>query len=322
MALPNFIGIGAQKAGTTPLYFLLQQHPDIFLHPQKETHFFSRLYHNASAHFYEWSVFAGYRGQRAVGEISPEYMRTPGVARAIRAALGRVKIIICLREPLARAFSHYLHCLRSAEDNRSFFDACREDARLPLWSDSKDDLARAYVRGSWYPYQIEEWRREFGAENLFVCVLERDFADNSAKARLIRRLFAFLDVSSSGVAVNLDIPNTSGPAPKIIFVDHSMMAGSGREPIALEPGDIIVQAGNFRRLLRRPSPPFRSFFEKMARELTPHIAPEAERGLRQCYFADVAERVSELIREDLTAIWGKPTRIAAKPGRDTKEPAG
>src|SRR4051794_7359255 len=98
MALPNFLCIGAQKAGTTALFHMLRQHPEIFLHPQKETHFFSLYRNDVPEHAYEFGHFSGYRRQRLLGEISPEYMRVPGAAQSIRRVLGRIKIIVCLRE--------------------------------------------------------------------------------------------------------------------------------------------------------------------------------------------------------------------------------
>ena len=106
MAKPNFIGIGAEKSGTTALWFLLRQHEDIFLYERKETLYFSRSLQSTPPHHYEWTLFKNYAGQRAVGEISPEYMRAPGVAALVRQALGPIKIIVCLREPTWRAFSN------------------------------------------------------------------------------------------------------------------------------------------------------------------------------------------------------------------------
>src|SRR5204863_6796884 len=107
--------------------------------------------------------------QRAEGDWrdQPRIYPPPSVARKIRQLLGELKILICLREPLDRAFSHYHHALRTAEDNRSFYEACQSDAGLPLWCERHDDFRRAYVRGSWYAYQIEEWRQQFGHENRF-----------------------------------------------------------------------------------------------------------------------------------------------------------
>ena len=75
MALPNFIGIGAEKAGTTPLFFMIRQHPDIFMFEHKETHFFSRYQNVNSSQYYEFSLFKGYKGHKVIGEISPEYIR-------------------------------------------------------------------------------------------------------------------------------------------------------------------------------------------------------------------------------------------------------
>ena len=73
-----------------------------------------------------------------------------------------------------------------------------------------------------------------------------------------------------------------------------------------DPGDIIVQAGpTYSRIVRRPSPALRSFFEGMARDMTGQLSAEEKHSLRRTYFADVAERVSELIGEELTELWAR-----------------
>lgn len=310
MALPNFLGIGAQKAGTTTIHQLLRQHRDIYLHPQKETHFFYWSRHSPGAHRYEYSTFSDYGGQQLIGEISPEYMRVPGAARFVREKLGRIKIVVCLRQPTIRAFSHYLHCLRAAEDNRSFLAACRADAELPLWSDDDEHIAVAYVRGSRYVYQLQEWEREFGRENMFYCVLERDLLRNEAKIELLKRLFEFLGVTTREFRIRLDVPTSGAPAPTVTFAKENGFAGEAGKG-AFEAGDIIIRAGWFWRVVRRPSPDIRAFFETMAREMTPTLSEQAMLAVNQTYFADVAERVSEILREDITPFWSMPAVMPA-----------
>ena len=76
MVVPNFLCVGAQKAGTTTLYEILRQHPDIFL-PQKvkETKFFVFEEKYAKGlDFYSQEYFRDYKGQKAIGEVDPAMM--------------------------------------------------------------------------------------------------------------------------------------------------------------------------------------------------------------------------------------------------------
>jgi hypothetical protein len=83
--LPNFICVGAEKAGTTPLFRVLAQHRDVFMPRHKETHFFTHEWQWRSLAFYEAHHFRDCRQERAVGELTPDYMRDPEVpARCIR----------------------------------------------------------------------------------------------------------------------------------------------------------------------------------------------------------------------------------------------
>ena len=306
MAKPNFMCIGAEKAGTTALWFLVRQHPDVFVYERKETLYFSRTWQITPPQHYEFTLFKDYAGQRAIGEISPEYIRAPGAAASVRGALGPIKIIVCLREPTRRAFSHYLLCLRLAEEDRSFADACHWDAGLPPWSGSFLDFRRAYVRGSRYAYQLDSWRRNFGIENMFFCVLERDMKDAESTTNLLKRVFRFLEVSDTA-PIKLATPNTKGPAPRITFASS---AGSVDYPsdrrVRFEPGDIVFQTGNgaLDRVLRRPSPELKSFLSRMAGQMTSCLSLEDEKRFRTKYFASVSEETSAIIGEDLNEVWG------------------
>jgi len=196
--------------------------------------------------------------------------------------------------------------MRAAEDNRSFFEARRSDAELPLWSDRHEDICRAYVRGSWYAYQIEEWRREFSSDNLFFCILERDLANDRGKLELLQRLMGFLDLATTGVEFKLDVPNVSAPCPKVYFpTTHETVWSRGTGNVVIEPPDILIEYGKARRIVRRPSAELRSFFETMAHEMTPGLSAEARQFLRQKYFAQVGDQISDLVADDVNALWYK-----------------
>src|ERR1044071_2192855 len=98
--LPNFLGVGAQKAGTTTLYEILKQHPDIFLPKKiKETKFFvyEEKFQKGRA-WYEKEFFSEWNGEKAVGEIDPAMIFEEKSAQRIFDALGKnMKLIFIFR---------------------------------------------------------------------------------------------------------------------------------------------------------------------------------------------------------------------------------
>ena len=128
MTLPNFIVIGAAKAGTTALYWYLAEHPAIFMSPVKETNYFAYGLDDAgqlrfgdpdvhrfpvkSLAAYE-ALFAGAGDAVAIGEASTMYLECPQAAARIHDLLPATRIICGLREPVDRAYSDYLMYLRN-----------------------------------------------------------------------------------------------------------------------------------------------------------------------------------------------------------------
>src|SRR5437868_3900524 len=106
MALPNFLCVGAQKAGTTTLYEILKQHPDIFLPKKiKETKFFvyEEKFQRGKT-WYEKEFFSEVKNEKAFGEIDPAMMFEEKSAQRIFDTLGKdVKLIFVFRNPVARA---------------------------------------------------------------------------------------------------------------------------------------------------------------------------------------------------------------------------
>ena len=145
--LPNFFIAGAPKSGTTSLYHYLDQHPEIYVSPVKEPHYFSSeirldrlsdalqpgaaedagalkeyldgpmLEKRFGGPVAEWpdylKLFQRVNGQKAIGEASVCYLWSETAARNIRAAIPNARIILVLRNPVDMVFSMYLHTLRS-----------------------------------------------------------------------------------------------------------------------------------------------------------------------------------------------------------------
>ncbi len=139
MTLPNFIILGAAKAGTTAVYYYLMQHPQIHVTPLKETNFFAlegqplrfsgpgddeyvnRLSLTTLDAYQEQYRYA--QGKSAIGEASPLYLYHPRAPERIRHYVPDSKLIAFVRNPVDRAFSAFLHLVR---DKREPFTEFRQ----------------------------------------------------------------------------------------------------------------------------------------------------------------------------------------------------
>lgn len=140
MSRPNFFIVGAAKCGTTSLYHYLQQHPQVFMPHVKEPHHFSRLQPRPEAAAFYRSVddpaayerlFSGAATYAAIGEASTSYLTDPDAAARIRAFNPDSRIIVMLRDPVERAYSHYLNNVRDGLETADFATALRDEMAAP-----------------------------------------------------------------------------------------------------------------------------------------------------------------------------------------------
>lgn len=125
--LPTFIGIGAQRAGTTWAYNCLAEHPEVYMTQKKELHFFYVNY-GRGLEWYE-QQFAGAEAYRARGEITPDYLYHEEALRNIAKDVPGVKLFVVLRSPVDRAISQYaLH--KDKVDRRPFAEVATPDSEF------------------------------------------------------------------------------------------------------------------------------------------------------------------------------------------------
>lgn len=197
-SLPQFLGIGVQKGGTTTLQRLLEQHPGAFLPQTKELHFFTLHYALGEA-WYE-RQFADADADRLCGEITPYYIFHPEAPRRISTLLPDVKLIVLLRDPVERTLSQYFHSLRlglevlpleqalDAEPDRLMGAdqlLVRDDAR------HKSHQEHSYLSRSRYEQQLSRWQSHFGLDQLLVLRSEDLFV---TPHKLWPRLLDFLNL--------------------------------------------------------------------------------------------------------------------------------
>jgi len=179
MVLPNFMCIGAQKAGTTTLFDVLKNHPDVFLPASKEAH-----YYDIDDRYFKglqwWSetFFKNYNNQKAVGVITPEYLFYPDVPERIhRDFNNNMKFIVLLRDPVKRAYSHYLMTKSRGLESDSFQVAINKEAiRIKNGDDSFNHYS--YTSRSFYSEQVARYFKLFPVENFLFLIFEEDIVSN------------------------------------------------------------------------------------------------------------------------------------------------
>lgn len=158
MHLPNFIIGGAIKGGTTSLNYYLKQHPDVFMSPFKEPRYFAyepdnpdhlagRGLHFPIRTLEEYAaLFEGVTTEKAVGEASPHYLRSPQAPRLIQETIPDVRLIFSLRDPVKRAYSSYWHKVRIGIEERPVEDAFSENDQAVLHGLYGQLMAEWYAR--------------------------------------------------------------------------------------------------------------------------------------------------------------------------------
>jgi hypothetical protein len=208
--LPDYLIIGAQRAGTTSLHRYLVQHPGVgTMLRTKGVHFFDTGYGRGMAWYasrfptklYAWYVARRHRVELRTGEASPYYLFHPHVPHRVAEHLPRVKLIALLRDPVQRAYSHYQHEVARGFETLSFEQAIEaEPARLagetdrmlaePLYNSFAHQHHSYLARGR-YQEQLAVWRSLFGDRQLLVLSSERFFAEPE---RTLRQVLDFLDL--------------------------------------------------------------------------------------------------------------------------------
>ena len=189
--LPDFVIIGAQKAGTSSLYNYLIRHPDILKARRKEVEFFSINY-DLGEDWYRayFPVEARVRAMRTArrrpvvtGEASPYYLFHPLAPERCRRLLPDARLVVLLREPVERAFSHYRFELSRGRETLTFEEALdAEEARLAgeaatirSGGRGREHQYHSYVARGFYAEQLERWFACYPREQFLILRSEELF---------------------------------------------------------------------------------------------------------------------------------------------------
>ena len=305
--LPNFFLVGAAKAGTTSLYHYLKSHPQIYMSPIKEPCYFaldidpsnfapeyrydylenlheyisgemSEVIHIAYVRKYEdyIGLFRKVRDEKAIGEASVAYLCSDRAASEIKARIPDAKIIITLRNPIDRAFSHYQMDLKVGRVVRSFADELQDDLRKP---DKGWCRSRMYLEHGLYFESVKRFLDVFGAEQVRI-YFSQDLHHH--RARVLSDVYDFLEVDP-GLPPAADALFNGAKVPRYPRVNYWMYQQGlkRRSSFAL-----------MRRLRRRIAP--------MLYKRAPKLAA-SDRAMLSGFFRDDILKLQDLVGRDLSS---------------------
>jgi len=273
LLLPDFLIVGAMKGGTTSLGHYLDQHPHIFI--PKGAHFFDRDRNWQRGPSFYARHFGAATGEQCIGDKTPAYSfgprHRPPIPERIASVLPDAKIIWCLRNPVARAYSHYWHNRTHGLEGASFEEAL-----------AREDLAaakpgHAYRERGVYIKQIRAFLPFFPLQRMHILVSESLFADPRSTVRDVLR---FLNVDDT-----VEIPNLG----QVYNVAWKLIS----PPILAR---LVV------RVLRR-QPRLRRRIQNRFGSARPALKPETRRALAE-FYRPYNEELAELTGLDLTS-WQK-----------------
>lgn len=276
----DFLVIGGQRCGTTWMHYVLAQHPDIFVPGVKEVHFFNhRPNYELGLDWYE-QVMAPDKGQRLSGECTPNYFWNnllPGVERSsnliidiapkVRAVNPEAKLILLLRDPVARAISAWQHHIVMG--------------RLR----PKDGFRSAWTRFGiqsigMYADHLAHWRESFPESNFLILNFERDvLGDRRAAAN---KVFDFLGVDF----------------PQAIEIDSQRNASGSY--LGMQAANFIPAGSFVGKISRKVASSIMP--KKLDRRFKPAVT-SAEREDLARFYAPFNARLDDMLSEDFTRNW-------------------
>lgn len=201
--LPSFLIIGTQKGGTTSLYHYIVKHPNIIAATKKEVHFFDNNFEEGISWYKDHFPFTNNNNPHAItGEASPRYLFDPLVPKRVFEYLPSVKLIVLLRNPVDRAYSHYQMAVRNGDEKRSFENTIIQEKEKILnkseQSHNNLDLFTSYLSRGIYIEQLSRWMDLFPKKQMHI-IKSEDFFENPK--RITKEVIQFLTLAGDGLKI-------------------------------------------------------------------------------------------------------------------------
>ncbi len=220
MTMPNFLIIGAAKSGTTALHEYLQQHPQVYMTPNKETNFFAfegevidfngpgdngvKNFSITDLETYQ-AEFEQVTNELALGEACPSYLYLPKAAPKIKKYIPNTRLIVILRNPVERAYANFLHLVRDNREPHSDFISALKDETTRI--ENNWEWFWHYIQVGYYGSQLQRYYEMFSPSQIKVYLYE-DF--KTKPVALIQDICRFLEIDNTFVPDMSYRPNRSG----------------------------------------------------------------------------------------------------------------
>ncbi|MEW5871972.1 MAG: sulfotransferase [Chloroflexota bacterium] len=291
--LPNFLVIGAPKAGTTSLFYYLDQHPEVYMCPMKEVGFFwayggfqpkgpgnERLRNRVISDQARYeALFQGVKDEKAIGEASVRYLASPNSPELIRRFIPGAKLIVSLRQPADRAFSAFVHNLTDGvEPCTDFAEALEQEkqGQREGWTQAR------YFQNGRYATSLKRYLEYFDRGQLHISLFE-DLRDEPLS--LMSDIYTFLGVRADFKPDTTHRYNVSGlirnPLLRVLWARLSKLRAAVRPFFS-------------------PRARYQVAEWVMQDTVKPKFSPELRVELTE-YYRDEIEQLQELLQRDLSA---------------------
>ncbi len=307
MNKPNFFIVGAAKSGTTTLYHHLKSHQQVYMSPVKEPNYFStdinisefsNAYKKNTTFLKEdyfkqtnlqeiqlsfvtredhyLALFKNVKNEKAIGECSTSYLYSPVAAKNIYHFNPEAKIIIILRNPLYRTFSHYLMAVRYGFTALSFKDAIIKDMNKKEKGWGKSEL---FIELSLYFEQLKNYFKIFPKKQVQVLFFDEL---NNNPINLINKCCIFLEVDLFKTIKDEKHNVAALPRNKVI---NKILTETG-----IKKAVSIIGGNGFKNHIK-------GFFYKRNNRL--ELLEEDKHFLREIFYDDIV-KTSQLLEKDLS----------------------
>ncbi len=205
----NLLIIGTQKAGTTSLFYYLNQHPDIYFSEVKEVIYFANDEHYKRGEKYYHSFFPKLKGQKIVASSYVHMLPNPKCAERVKNYNPEMKFIVMLRDPIKRAVSAYNYAINNNWEDKelSLMDAFDIEPKRLASPNPNYDLTYFY-NGLYYQH-LSHWFEYFPRQN-FLITKDTDLRTHSKE--VFQKIFDFLEI---GKDVEIDTSKNYNEAVEV-----------------------------------------------------------------------------------------------------------
>lgn len=273
---PDFIYIGTSKAGSTWHFKVLSWHPQICMYAGKNLGFFSSRFENG----WQWYLSQFHPGpdHRVVGEVSHSYLVSAEAAERVAQHLPHVKMLVCLRDPVQRAFSDYLDGVKNGKLSGSFEE---ELERTP-----------GLIDRSRYGTQLERYLHRFDRGQLHISSFDELV---TAPRQYALRMFDFLGVNALEIPTNLTGKVLPAGTPRSVVLAET----------ARRLSQIARRAGlnTLRGKIKTSRPVRNMLYRPFNDDARPNMEPATEAGLRNLLTHEV-QLLDAIAGTDFCGLWG------------------